>query len=379
MLEGKDREQLIAIATALGLKATLPGQEGRDHRSDPRADRRPRRPPGRSARRTATAAERANGAAPATADPPAAEADSSPSDLPTGPSAAARPRSTTSRRPTGSWPSAPTTTRPLTRRQRGPSAPTIGDGRRPSPPPSSPSAGAEVDRRRSPGAPGAPGAVHRPPRRPQRATGRTDPTADGRRRRRPGRLAAAGAAAAGRAERLDDGPQGADRQDNREPREPREQAAEAALARPVEELGAGEPVQVAGYLDLRDEGYGFLRVNGYLPSRDDVYVSVKQTRQYGLRKGDHVTGLSRARRPQREEPGAARDPHRQRRRSRAGHAAGRGSRTSPPLFPDEKLRLENPADPTNMTARIIDLDLADRQGPARASSSRRRRPARPRS
>ena len=30
------------------------------------------------------------------------------------------------------------------------------------------------------------------------------------------------------------------------------------------------------FLDLRDEGYGFLRVNGYLPSRDDVYVSVKQ-------------------------------------------------------------------------------------------------------
>jgi transcription termination factor Rho len=50
---------------------------------------------------------------------------------------------------------------------------------------------------------------------------------------------------------------------------------------------------VAGYLDLRDEGYGFLRVKGYLPSRDDVYVSVKQTRQYGLRKGDHVTGASR--------------------------------------------------------------------------------------
>ena len=50
---------------------------------------------------------------------------------------------------------------------------------------------------------------------------------------------------------------------------------------------------MAGYLDLRDEGYGFLRVNGYLPSRDDAYISVKLTRQYGLRKGDHVTGLSR--------------------------------------------------------------------------------------
>src|SRR4029077_12560198 len=50
----------------------------------------------------------------------------------------------------------------------------------------------------------------------------------------------------------------------------------------------GEPVPVSGLLDLRDEGYGFLRVKGFLPSKDDVYVSVKQTRQLGLRRGDHL-------------------------------------------------------------------------------------------
>ena len=50
---------------------------------------------------------------------------------------------------------------------------------------------------------------------------------------------------------------------------------------------------MAGLLDLRDEGYGFLRLNGVLPSRDDVYVSVKQVRQFGMRKGDRVTGASR--------------------------------------------------------------------------------------
>jgi transcription termination factor Rho len=40
----------------------------------------------------------------------------------------------------------------------------------------------------------------------------------------------------------------------------------------VEEF-AGEPVDVEGLLDLRDEGYGFLRVKGYLASKDDIYVS----------------------------------------------------------------------------------------------------------
>jgi len=40
---------------------------------------------------------------------------------------------------------------------------------------------------------------------------------------------------------------------------------------------------VEGYLDLRDEGYGFLRLGGYLGTRNDAYVSVRFTRQYGLR------------------------------------------------------------------------------------------------
>ncbi|MDZ7674988.1 MAG: transcription termination factor Rho [Acidimicrobiales bacterium] len=55
----------------------------------------------------------------------------------------------------------------------------------------------------------------------------------------------------------------------------------------------GEPIPVVGCLDLRDDGYGFLRVDGLLPSKDDCYVSVKQVRQFGLRKGDIVAGGSR--------------------------------------------------------------------------------------
>jgi transcription termination factor Rho len=139
-----------------------------------------------------------------------------------------------------------------------------------------------------------------------------------------------------------DGPQGADRFDNQTP------------SQPAQEAFQGEPVAVAGYLDLRDEGYGFLRVSGYLASRDDVYVSVKQTRQYGLRKGDHVTGLSRPAGRNEKNPALLRidtvnggDPELARNRPKFEDLT--------PLFPDEKFRLENGADPTNMTARIIDL------------------------
>ena len=49
-----------------------------------------------------------------------------------------------------------------------------------------------------------------------------------------------------------------------------------------DEAWDGEPVSVEGYVDLRDEGYGFLRTNGFKPSKTDAYISVKQVRQLRL-------------------------------------------------------------------------------------------------
>jgi transcription termination factor Rho len=122
---------------------------------------------------------------------------------------------------------------------------------------------------------------------------------------------------------------------------------------PAEEF-SGEPVAIEGLLDLRDEGYGFLRVHGYLPSKDDIYVSVKQVRQFGLRKGDHITGASRPAMRNEKNPALLRidkvngvDPDQARGRRRFEDLT--------PLFPDETLRLETASDPANMTARIVDL------------------------
>ena len=115
-----------------------------------------------------------------------------------------------------------------------------------------------------------------------------------------------------------------------------------------------EPVEVAGYLDLRDEGYGFLRLGGFLPSRDDSYVPVKLARQYGLRKGDHLTGLSRP--PSRNEKNPAMlevhtvngmDPDESRLRPRFDDLTA--------VFPTERLVLEDPTDPGNVAARVVDL------------------------
>ena len=49
-----------------------------------------------------------------------------------------------------------------------------------------------------------------------------------------------------------------------------------------------------GILDVVDEGFGFMRRHGLLPSPDDVYVSSSQVRRFGLRIGDRVSGAVRA-------------------------------------------------------------------------------------
>ena len=139
----------------------------------------------------------------------------------------------------------------------------------------------------------------------------------------------------------DDGPQGADRYELNEMQDSNEQIN-------------NDPIEVSGYLDLRDEGYGFLRVNGYLASQGDSYVSVRLTRQFNLRKGDHVTGMSRPAGRNEKNPGMLDvrtingiDVEKMKQRPKFEDLT--------PLFPDEKLELSSASDPTNMTARIIDL------------------------
>ena len=115
-----------------------------------------------------------------------------------------------------------------------------------------------------------------------------------------------------------------------------------------------EPIEVDGILDLRDDGYGFLRLHGYLAHRDDSYVSVKQVRQFGLRKGDRIKGLSRP--PARAEKNPA-----LLRIDEVNGAEPSLARERPhfadltPLYPDEPLRLEHPDTIVDMTPRIIDL------------------------
>jgi transcription termination factor Rho len=117
---------------------------------------------------------------------------------------------------------------------------------------------------------------------------------------------------------------------------------------------AGELVEVEGLLDLRDDGYGFLRTKGYHASPNDVYVSINQVRRYHLRKGDTIAGGFRPAASNEKYPALLRvdsvagiDPEVARLRPRFEDLT--------PLFPDEKLNLETNEGKLDLTPRIVDL------------------------
>ncbi len=117
----------------------------------------------------------------------------------------------------------------------------------------------------------------------------------------------------------------------------------------------GEPVPMSGFLDLRDDGYGFCRVKGHIGTRSDVYVPVKMVRQFGLRKGDHLVGTSRP--ATRNEKNPALHELLEVNGLPAADAADRPHfEDLTPLFPDERLVLERAGDHRHgLTTRMIDL------------------------
>jgi transcription termination factor Rho len=107
-----------------------------------------------------------------------------------------------------------------------------------------------------------------------------------------------------------------------------------------------------GYLDVVEEGYGFMRRHGLLPSPDDIYVSSSQVRRFGLRIGDRVAGAVRAPREQEKYWGLLRvdsvngvDIETARRRPVFADLT--------PVHPDELINLES--DPKNLSQRLVNL------------------------
>jgi transcription termination factor Rho len=131
--------------------------------------------------------------------------------------------------------------------------------------------------------------------------------------------------------------------------ERREDLVDRILQRQTERAGHA---YASGILDVVDEGYGFMRRYGLLPSPDDVYVSSSQVRRFGLRIGDRVSGAVRAPRDQEKYWGLLRvdavngvDTETARRRPVFNDLT--------PVHPNELINLES--DPKNLSQRLVNL------------------------
>ncbi len=107
-----------------------------------------------------------------------------------------------------------------------------------------------------------------------------------------------------------------------------------------------------GILEIVDDGYGFIRRNGLLPSADDVYVPSPMVRRLGLRQGDTIGGVIRAPREGEKFWGMLRieivsgtDPESARQRPHFGDLT--------PIHPIELINLETI--PSNLSQRLINL------------------------
>lgn len=125
-------------------------------------------------------------------------------------------------------------------------------------------------------------------------------------------------------------------------------------SREPEVISEADLEPASGILDTLPEGYGFLRTSNYLPTQEDVYVSLSQVRRFQLRRGDEVVGM--ARKPKETEKYQAlvridalngRPP---------AESAGRPWFDKlTPLYPEERIRMELDDRPGEIAQRIIDL------------------------
>ena len=129
-------------------------------------------------------------------------------------------------------------------------------------------------------------------------------------------------------------------------------------------LDSDTVIRGEGVLEILPEGYGFLRSQdwNYLYGPDDIYVSPSQIKRFDLRTGDTVMGQVRP--PKEGERYLAllkveqvnfEEPEKTKHRIAFDNLR--------PRYPDARIRLERKNGDLSM--RVVDLLVADRQGPAR--------------
>lgn len=109
---------------------------------------------------------------------------------------------------------------------------------------------------------------------------------------------------------------------------------------------------IEGILDMDNQGFGYIRAHGYMPSRDDAFVPAQMIRAAGLRAGDLVAGTLRPMRANDKLPGLAKlrsvnglEPEQIKHRPKFADLT--------PVYPNEPLKMEHGKD--SITGRAIDI------------------------
>ncbi|MBP3754363.1 MAG: transcription termination factor Rho [Lachnospiraceae bacterium] len=135
----------------------------------------------------------------------------------------------------------------------------------------------------------------------------------------------------------------------------------AAEAKPAQESAKKENVYnpqegdepANGILEVMPEGYGFIRCDNYLPGENDVYVSPAQIRKFGLRTGDVLDGVKKAKSPtEKFSPLIFLNEVNGYPLSEAMKRVAFENMT--PIFPNSRIRMETD-DEKNIAMRVMDL------------------------
>ena len=116
---------------------------------------------------------------------------------------------------------------------------------------------------------------------------------------------------------------------------------------------AKEFYDVEGVFEQHESGYGFLRVNNYENSKEDVYVSIQNVRKYNLRRGDKIKAVARVSRENEAAPLQEvlkindLDPVLFKQRKNFDDLI--------PYYPTKRFRLETPESTNDIAIRCIDL------------------------
>ena len=118
----------------------------------------------------------------------------------------------------------------------------------------------------------------------------------------------------------------------------------------IEQLDSGETAE--GILEVMENGYGFIRSDNYLPGENDIYVSPSQIRRFGLKTGDIITGNTRIK-TQQEKFSALLYVTKINGYTTDEAMRRKNFEDLTPIFPDERLHLENGK--SSVAMRIVDL------------------------